>query len=139
MIYIVTEMAFKKFWYRYYCFSLFKSGNINRTLMWILLPFSLIAYYYQLSQSSVDYQWYIYFTSKEFYILLLSLIIWNNYRHTRDAAIATAVLIKSLYDTFSQLLGLSDKYAAVGVTWHVLIYGLIIHSIYRYYVNARKN
>lgn len=139
MIYFITEMAFKKFWYRYYCFSLFKADRINRVLLYLLLPFSLAAYYYSDMQTSTEYQWYIYFNKKEFFILGLAIIIYNHYKHTRDAAIATGVLIACIYNTIQEMMGLQDKYAYIEVVWVIMMYGLIIHSLYKYISNARKN
>ncbi len=92
------------------------------------------------TQEALDaYRWYIYFTSQQFYILLLSLIVFLKFRHSRDAAIATAVLVKSIYATIGEFLGLQDKYASFEIIWQVLIFGLILHSLYRYITNARKS
>ncbi len=155
MVGLIFDMAMKKFWFRYYCFSLFKSDRINRILLWVLIPMSLLLFYYSKFQvlstalpykealaQLQSYQWYIYFNSKEFYILFLSIIVWNNYKHTRDAAIATAVLVKSIYDTIGAYLDLPNKYETLDLAWQVFIYallvGLLSHSIWRYWSNARK-
>jgi len=129
----------KKFWFKYYCFSLFKADRINRILLYLLLPFSLAAYYYSDMQSDAAYQWYIYFNKKEFFILGLAVIVYNHYKHTRDAAIATGVLVACIYNTIQEMLGITDKYAYVSVVWVIMMYGLIIHSIYKYIINARQD
>jgi len=138
MIYFAVELAMKKFWYRYYCYSLFKADNVNRMLLMLLLPFSLAAYYYSDMQTDVNFQWYIYFNKKEFFTLALAIIIYNHFKKTRDAAIATGVLIACIYNTIQEMFGLANKYAYIDVVWIVLMYGLILHSLYRYIKNARK-
>lgn len=145
MVAVFFDMALKKFWYRYYCFSLFKSDRINKVLLWTLALISLAIFYFSKFQSLEalqSSQWYAYFTSKEFYILFLSIIVWNNYKHTRDAAVATAVLVKSIYDTIGAYLDLPNKYAAIDLTWQVFIYtllvGLLSHSLWKYWTNARE-
>ena len=155
MVGIIFDMAMKKFWFRYYCFSLFKSDKINRILLWSLIPMSIAFFYYssyqKLSTSLphkealeqlLAYQWYIYFNSKEFTILFLSIIVWSVYRNTRDAAIATAFLVKSIYDTIGAYLDLSNRYATINLSIQLLIYivatGIIGHAIWRYWKNARK-
>ena len=139
MVGVFFDIAVKKFWYRYYCFSLFKSDRINKVLLWVLIPISLFIFYCSKFHS---YEWYAYFTSKEFYILFLSIIIWNNYKHTRDAAVATAVLVKSIYDTIGAYLDLPNKYATIDLTWQVFIYTLLVvllsHSLWKYWTNARE-
>lgn len=155
MVAIIVNMAMKEFWFRYYCFSLFKSDRVNRILLWTLIPMSIALFYhsqYQKLSTSLpykdalqalqDYQWYIYFNSKEFSILFLSIIVWNHYRHTRDAAIATVILVKSIYDTLGAYLDLSNKYATINLAIQLFIYaiavGVLSHSIWRYWRNARK-
>ena len=145
----------KRFWFRYYCFSIFKSEKINRVLLWSLIPMSIAFFYYSSYQELsttlphdealkelLSYQWYIYFNSKEFTILFLSIIVWSVYRNTRDAAIATVVLVKSIYDTIGAYLNLSNKYATINLSIQLLIYvvatGIIGHAIWRYWKNARK-
>lgn len=139
MICFITNIAMKQFWFKYYCFSLFKADTVNRILLWLLLPFSLLAFYYSDMQTDPNYQWYIYFNKKEFFTLGLAVIIYNHFKHTRDAAIATGVLIACIYNTFQEMLGLQNKYAYIDVIWVIMMYGLILHSIYKYFINARKN
>lgn len=138
MLSAVFNLAMKKFWFKYYCFSLFKADGINRLLLWLILPFSLASYYYSKGQSDVAYQWYIYFCKKEFITFGLSVVVYNQFSGTRDSGIATSILVACLYNLISELLGLSDKYAYIDTVWICLMYGLIAHSIYRYIANARR-
>ena len=138
MVLAAAELALKRFWFKYYCFSLFKANKINRILLWTLLPFSLLSYYYSDMQSDEAYQWYIYFCKKEFFTLALAVIIYNQFKGTRDATIATSVLLACIYNTIAELFGFHDKYAYIDVVWVVFMYALIIHSIYRYLANARN-
>jgi len=151
MILLVAEMAYKKFWFRYYCFSLFKADRVNRILMWSLIPFSLLSFLVSKSlrlnpSIPIDEalvalnqnQWYIYFNEKQFVILMLGLIVYNTYKHTRDSAIATTILVAFIYNCLQEVLGLKNKYAWLDVAWLVFMTGLVVHSIYRYIANARK-
>lgn len=155
MVGVILNMAMKEFWFRYYCFSLFKSDRVNRILLWTLIPMSIALFYYskyqklstslpygEALQALQDYQWYIYFNSKEFSILFLSVIVWNHYRHTRDAAIATVILVKSIYDTIGAYLDLSNRYSTINLAIQLFIYaiavGVLSHAIWRYWKNARK-
>lgn len=134
----VANIALKKFWFKYYCFSLFKADRVNRIILYLLLPLSLAAYYYSDMQTDINLQWYIYFNKKEFFILGLAIIVYNHYKHSRDAAIATGVLVACIYNTIQELMGLKDKYAYIDIVWVIMMYGLIIHSLYKYFTNARK-
>ncbi len=134
----IANIALKKFWFKYYCFSLFKADRVNRIILYLLLPMSLAAYYYSDMQTDAALQWYIYFNKKEFFILGLAIIVYNHYKHSRDAAIATGVLVACIYNTIQELMGLKDKYAYIDVVWVIMMYGLIIHSLYKYFTNARK-
>lgn len=137
MIQFLLHDMHKAFWHKYHCFSLFRADNINKVLLWLLLPMSLVSYYVVDSLESVDAQWYVYFTSQQFYILLLSWIVYNQFRGTRHSGIATAVLVKGVYNTVSEALGINNKYSLVEEIWIVMVFGLIIYAIHKYYVGAK--
>jgi hypothetical protein len=133
----ISELFCRVVWHRYHCYSLFKADTINKILLWSLLPFTLLAYYYSDMQTDFNYQWYIYFVKKEFFTLFLAIIVYNHYKKSRDAGIATAVMIACIYNTFQEMLGLSNKYEYIDIIWITLMYVLILHSLYRYFIYAR--
>ena len=138
---------------RYFCFCLFKADRINKILLWALLPISLITYYWIGAQHESDFvatgnqsakelmqqfQWYLYFSSQQFYIFILSLIVWNNFKGSPHSAIATAVLVKSIFSLTAELLGINNKFIWINVVWQVLMYALIALAIKHYISRARK-
>jgi len=124
---------------RYFCFCLFRADRINAILLWLLIPISLATYHIIDSTPDRITQWYIYFTSQQFYITLLSVIIWNNFRGSPHSGIATAVLVKALFAMVAEILGINNKFIWLNTAWQVLMYALIGLALKHYITRARKD
>lgn len=124
---------------RYFCYGLFRADRINTILLWALLPVSLISFYWISAEGDEAMQWHIYFASQQFYIFMLSLLVWNQFRHSAHAGIATAVLVKSLFSLTSELLGINNHFIWIDVVFQVLIYALILLAIKHYLYRARQD
>ena len=123
---------------RYFCYGLFKSDKVNITLLWLLIPLSLITYYVISSTNSDEQAWYYYFTSQQSYMLLQAYIIFNIFRLTPHAGIATANLVKSIFSTISEILGINNKYIWIDTAWQVLMYALLLLAIKHYLKRAKR-
>jgi hypothetical protein len=134
----IISMCPRQWRMRYYCFGLFNSERVNIFLLWTLLPISWVAYHLTYSTPNVDTQWYIYFVSQQFYIVLLSVIIFNIYRKTRHAGISTAILLKSLFALTGDLLEINNKFSWISIVWNFIICALLFVGVYDYYKKSSK-
>lgn len=133
------SFAIKQWEMKYFCFCLFRADKINTFLLWLLIPLSLGAYYWIDFTTDSQIQWYIYFSSQQFYQLLLAYIVWNSYRSTPHSAISTAVLVKGIFSFISEILGINNKYVWFDVAWQVLMYALLMLAIKSYVKRAKRN
>lgn len=123
---------------RYFCFGLFRADKINKILLWSLIPLSLMTYYVISCTNSDEKAWYLYFTSQQAYMLLQAYIIFNIFRLTPHAGIATANLVKSIFSTISEILGINNKYIWIDTAWQVFMYALILLAIKHYLTRAKR-
>ena len=135
----ILTYARKSWEMRYFCFCLFRADRINAVLLWLLIPISLATYYIIDGTKDSGTQWYIYFTSQQFYITLLSVITWNNFRGSPHSGIATAVLVKALFAMVAEILGINNKFIWLNTAWQVLMYALIGLALKHYITRARKD
>lgn len=123
---------------RYFCYGLFKSDAINKILLWSLIPLCLVSYYLVSMTSDEPMAWYYFFTSQQIYMLLQSYIIFNIFRTTPHGGIATANLVKGIYSTLAEIMGLANKYSWVDTAYQVFMFALLSLAIKHYLYRARK-
>lgn len=134
----MVSFVLKTWEMRYFCFCLFKAEKINIFLLWGLFIVSLGSFYWIEYTKNEDIQWYIYFSSQQFYMLIQSYIIWNCYKHTPHSAITTALLVKGIFSFLAEILGINNKYTWVNTAWQVLMFALLLLAIKTYLRRARK-
>lgn len=122
-------MRIKMRWH-WHWFSTRWADKVNVALLWCIMPLLMVSYwlmYYVLNDA--DQQWYTLFVSRQAQIFMMAVIIWNFYKGTRHAALATSNLILSIFELLLEIFGIGTKGSVWDVCWKLFILSLFIYSI----------
>lgn len=99
-------------WHKFNCFSVTDARKINDVLLWSILPSAIICYaimYFILPAEAIDEQWMTLFITKAAQLLFLSIISYHQFKGTRNAGMATAVMVYCGINFVSEILGFNHK------------------------------
>lgn len=108
----IWQMTSQLLWHKFNCFSLKDARKINDFLLWSILPTAMICYaimYWILPAKATDAQWFTLFITKAVQFLFLSVISYYYFKGSRNAGIATAVMIYAGVNFMAELFGFSSK------------------------------
>lgn len=102
----------RNLWHKYNCFSVTNARKINTFLLYSMLPSAMLCYfimYWVLPPQAIDAQWYTLFITKAAQMLAFSYIAYSYFKDSRDAGMATAVMVYCGINFTSELLGFHHK------------------------------
>jgi hypothetical protein len=122
-------MRIKMRW-NWHWFSTRHADRVNVILLWSIMPLLMLTYFFMYYYfQDAETQWYTLFVSRQAQIFMMAVIIWQFYKNTRHAAIATSNLILSIFELLLELFGVSTKGSVWDVAWKLFIISLFIYSI----------
>lgn len=99
-------------WHKYNCFSVTDARKINSILLISIIPSAMLCYlimYYLLPAKAVEAQWYTYFITKAAQMMAFSFISYSYFKDSRDAGMATAVMVYCGINFISDVFGFHHK------------------------------
>ena len=108
----IWNMTKKQLWHKYNCFSVTDARKINSILIRLIIPSAMLCYvimYVILPAKATDEQWYTLFVTKAAQSVIFSVISYSYFKDSRDAGMATAVMVYAGINFFAEVLGFSQK------------------------------
>lgn len=99
-------------WHKYNCFSVTNARRINTFLIYSMIPSAILCYlimYWILPAKAVDEQWYTLFVERAAREVAFSFIAYSYFKDSRDAGMATAVMVFCGINFMSELFGFHHK------------------------------
>lgn len=126
-------MKHKNICHRFYCYSLFKAGKVNDFLLWAIsigLIGSYFLMYFVLPAKDELGQWRVFLVNNAFSLFGSSIIVYNAYKGTSLAGVATFWLISCVILFICAIFGLTRQIFWVEAVLNVFILGFLLYILY---------